>query len=195
MKHLAVKGAKTVAFIGTGVIAEAMARATATVYGFEQGYAYSRDLVTSSRFADKMTAELGYDIVSCATAEEAVRAADVVFTQTPGGEWVLEQKWLRPHALIIASGSDQPTKNEIPPAVLKKAKVVTDITAQCSRVGELRSAIAAGVMKETDVHAELGEIIAGKVPGRTGKEMIVCDLTGTGAQDAAIGSYVMDVLE
>ena len=123
-----------------------------------------------------------------------MRNADVVFTQTPGGEWVLEEEWLRPHALIVASGSDQPTKNEIPPSVLRNAKVVTDITAQCARVGELRSAIEAGVMTEEDVHAEIGEIISGAVPGRVGDERIVMDLTGTRAQDAAIGSYVMDVL-
>jgi ornithine cyclodeaminase/alanine dehydrogenase-like protein (mu-crystallin family) len=55
--------------------------------------------------------------------------------------------------------------------------------------------VAAGVMKESDVHAEIGQIISGAVRGRTGKELIVMDLTGTGAQDAAIGSYVMDVLD
>jgi len=165
------------------------------VHGFEEAFAYSRDVVKSSAFCDKLSAELGYSFVACATAEDAVRKADVVFTQTTGGEWVLEHKWLKPHALIIASGSDQPTKNEIPPDVMKNAKVVTDITAQCSRVGELRSAIAAGVMKETDVHAELGQVICGAVRGRTGTELIVMDLTGTGAQDAAIGSYVMDVLK
>jgi ornithine cyclodeaminase/alanine dehydrogenase-like protein (mu-crystallin family) len=194
VKHLAAKGAKSVAFIGTGVIAESMARSTATVYGFEEAYAYSRDMAKNSAFCDKMSAELGYAFTPCATAEDAVRNADVVFTQTPGGEWVLELEWLRPHALIVASGSDQPTKNEIPPSVMRRAKVVTDITAQCARVGELRSAIAEGVMAEKDVHAEIGEIVAGKKKGRQGKELIVMDLTGTGAQDAAIGSYVMDVL-
>ena len=195
VKHLAVKGAKSVAFIGTGVIAESMARSTATVFDFKEAYAYSRDVSKASTFCDKMSAELGYEFNACASAEDAVRAADVVFTQTPGGEWVLEEQWLRPHALIVCSGSDQPTKNEIPPNVLKKAKVVTDITAQCARVGEVRSAIAAGVMTEQDVHAELGQIVSGQVKGRKGKELIVCDLTGTGAQDAAIGSYVMDVLD
>ena len=195
VKHLAVKGAKSVAFIGTGVIAEAMARSAATVYGFEEAYAYSRDMVKNSAFCDKMAAELGYSFTACATAEDAVRNADVIFTQTPGGEWVLEEEWLRPHAFIIASGSDQPTKNEIPPAILAKAKVVTDITAQCARVGELRSAIAAGSMTEEGVHAEIGQIINGEREGRQGKELIVCDLTGTGAQDAAIGSYVMNVLD
>ena len=195
VKHLAVKGAKSVAFIGTGVIAESMARSTATVFGFEEAFAYSRDVSKAQTFCDKMSEELGYPFAACGSAEDAVRAADVVFTQTPGGEWVLEESWLRPHALIVCSGSDQPTKNEIPPNVLKKAKVVTDITAQCARVGEVRSAIAAGVMTADDVHAELGQIVSGKVKGRKGKELIVCDLTGTGAQDAAIGSYVMDVLD
>ena len=107
------------------------------MYGFEEAYAYSRDMVKNSAFCDKMAAELGYSFTACATAEDAVRNADVIFTQTPGGEWVLDLNWLRPHALIIASGSDQPTKNEIPPEVMRKAKVVTDITAQCARVGEL----------------------------------------------------------
>ena len=195
VKHLAAKGAKSVAFIGTGVIAEAMARSTATVFGFEEAFAYSPSPKKSSTFCKKMSEELGFPHYACATAEDAVRAADVVFTQTPGGEWVLEEEWLRPHALIVCSGSDQPTKNEIPPNVLKKAKVVTDITAQCARVGEVRSAVAAGVMTVDDVHAELGQIVSGQVKGRKGKELIVCDLTGTGAQDAAIGSYVMDVLD
>jgi threonine dehydratase len=108
VKHLAVKGAKSVAFIGTGVIAESMARSTATVYGFEQGYGYSRDMSKNSAFCDKMSAELGYAFTPCSSAEDAVRNADVVFTQTPGGEWVLDLKWLKPHALIIASGSSPP---------------------------------------------------------------------------------------
>ena len=195
VKHLAVKGAKSVAFIGTGVTAEAMARSSTTVHGFDQGFGYSRDMAKNSAFCDKMSKELGYDFTPCSSAEEAVKNADVVFTQTTGAEWVLEEDWLRPHATIIASGSDQPTKNEIPPAVMQKAQVVTDITAQCLRVGELRSAVEAGVMKETDVHAELGEVINGSKKGRSGEELIVCDLTGTGAQDAAIGSYVMKVLD
>jgi ornithine cyclodeaminase/alanine dehydrogenase-like protein (mu-crystallin family) len=49
-------------------------------------------------------------------------------------------------------------------------------------------------MTADDVHAEIGQIINGEKPGRIGNELIVCDLTGTGAQDAAIGSYVMKVL-
>jgi len=195
VKHLAKPGAKSVAFIGTGVIAEAMARSSACVHGFQEAYAYSRDPTKSSGFCRRMSAELGYGFTACATPEDAVRNADVVFTQTPGGAWVLQPEWLRPHALVVASGSDQPTKNELPPALLARAKVVCDLVNQCSRVGELRSALEAGVMTEADVHAELGEVVNGSKPGRAGDELIVCDLTGTGAQDAAIGSVAMDILQ
>ena len=69
------------------------------------------------------------------SAEELCQSSDVIFTQTPGASPVLELPWLRPHATIIASGSDQPTKNEIPPEVLKAGKYVTDLTKQCVRVG------------------------------------------------------------
>ena len=194
VKHLAAKGAKSVAFIGTGVIAEADGALDRDGVRVRGGVRVQPRRLQGETFCDKMSEELGTPS-ACGLAEDAVRAADVVFTQTPGGEWVLEESWLRPHALPSCSGSDQPTKNEIPPNVLKKAKVVTDITAQCARVGEVRSAVAAGVMTVDDVHAELGQIVSGQVKGRKGKELIVCDLTGTGAQDAAIGWYVMDVLD
>ena len=115
-------------------------------------------------------------------------------TQTPGSTTCLEKSWLKPHATIICSGSDQPTKQEIPTDVLKASKYVSDLTKQTSKVGELRSALADGSMTEADVYAEIGEVCNGSKPGREGKELIVVDLTGTGAQDAAIGQVAWDKL-
>ncbi len=108
---------------------------------------------------------------------------------------MLEKEWLKDTGVtIIASGSDQPTKQEIPNDVLKASKYISDLTKQTARVGELRGAIQAGVMSESDVYAELGEIVNGDKPGREGDEIIVVDLTGTGAQDAAIGQVAWDKL-
>ena len=185
---------KAVSFIGGGAIATVMARSSHNVHKFEKGYVYGLDTAMSEKFAKQLTEELGYPVEVCSTAEEAVRAGDVVFTQTPAVETVLEMDWLKPHATIIASGSDQPTKNEIPADVQKASKFITDLTRQCSRVGELRSAIKAGVMTEDDVHAEIGEVINGTKTGREGDELIVVDLTGTGAQDAAIGQVAWEKL-
>lgn len=194
VKHFAAKHHTKVSFIGAGVIAKAMARASATVHDYTHGYAYGLDMKETQKFCDELSAELGFPFTAVATAEEAVRAGDIIFTQTPGGKTCLELDWLKPHATIIASGSDQPTKQEIPVDVQKKSKMICDLVRQCSRVGELRSAIKAGVMKETDVYAEIGEVVNGTKKGREGEELILIDLTGTGAQDAAVGQVAWDVL-
>ena len=194
VKYFASPKHTSVSFIGAGVIATAMAKSTHVIHKFTQGYAYGLDLPTTQKFADDLTKQLGYPIKVCATAEEAVRGGDVIFTQTPAAKTVLELSWLKPHATIIASGSDQPTKNEIPSDVMAKSKFVADLVRQCSRVGELRTALLEKKMTEADVYAEIGDVVNGTKPGRVGDELILVDLTGTGAQDAAIGQIAWDTL-
>ena len=110
---------EAVSFIGGGAIASVMAKSSHVVHKFKKGYVYGLDTAISEKFAKEIEAELGYPVEVCGTAEECVRAGDVIFTQTPAAETVLELDWLKPHATIIASGSDQPTKNEIPPDVMR----------------------------------------------------------------------------
>ncbi|GMI46492.1 hypothetical protein TrCOL_g10349 [Triparma columacea] len=186
-------GNDSVGFIGCGAIAKVMARAAAEISPFK-GVAFAPPGGGAEQFAAEMEAELGLPFTVVESAEALCGASDVIYTQTPGSSPVLEMGWLKPHATIIASGSDQPTKNEIPADVLAASKYVSDLTKQTLRVGELRSAIAAGTMTEGDVYAEMGEVVAGMKPGREGDELIVVDLTGTGAQDAAIGQVAWDKL-
>ncbi len=64
-----------------------------------------------------------------------------------------------------------------------------DRVAQCAILGELHHAVEAGVIPADTAFPELGEIIAGRAPGRGSAEQItVCDLTGTGVQDTAIAT-------
>lgn len=194
MKHCSTPGQDTVGFIGTGAIARNMARAAAAVRPFN-GIAYALDSSMAEEFAKDMTEELGMPFTVASSAESLCNDCDVIFTQTPGSSTVLEKEWLKDSGVtIIASGSDQPTKQEIPNDVLVASKYISDLTKQTSKVGELRGALQAGVMAETDVYAELGEIVNGDKPGREGSEIIVVDLTGTGAQDAAIGQVAWDKL-
>lgn len=74
------------------------------------------------------------------------------------------------------------------------SKFISDLTRQCARVGELRTAIKEGLLTEESVYAEIGEVVNGTKKGREGDELIVVDLTGTGAQDAAIGQVAWEVL-
>jgi len=72
--------------------------------------------------------------------------------------------------------------------------ITTLLSWQKLKLGELRGAMGAGVMTLDDVHAELGQVVNGDKTGREGDELIVVDLTGTGAQDAAIGQVAWDKL-
>merc|ERR1719343_30210 len=192
LKHCTTPEQDTVGFIGCGAIARNMARAAAAIRSFK-GVAYA--VAGAEEFAKDMEHELGVPFTVVDSAKTLCSQSDVIFTQTPGSTTVLEKDWLNPKGVtIIASGSDQPTKNEIPVDVLKASKYISDLTKQTSRVGELRSAIQAGVMTEDDVYAELGEVVNGTKKGREGDEIIVVDLTGTGAQDAAIGQVAWNKL-
>jgi ornithine cyclodeaminase/alanine dehydrogenase-like protein (mu-crystallin family) len=191
MKYTTPEEGNTVGFIGCGAIARNMCRAAATVRTGWNGVVYGLD--GAEEFAADMSAELGVQFSVAVSSEDLCKASNVIFTQTPGSDTVLELDWLQKGTTIIASGSDQSTKQEIPSDVLQASKYVPDLTKQTSKVGELRGAIRDGLMSESDVYCELGELVNGK-PGREGDELIVVDLTGTGAQDAAIGQVAWDKL-
>ena len=147
---------KTVGFIGAGAIAMSMATSTHVVHKFEKGFVYGLDEAMSHEFAANIKTALGYDVEVVHSAEECANLSDVIFTQTTGSAPVLELEWLKPHATVIASGSDQPTKNELPPELLKAAKYVTDLTRQCVRVGELRTAVAAPAGRSREIDIRIG---------------------------------------
>ena len=191
VKYTTPMEGNTIGFIGCGAIARNMARAAAAVRPTFTGVAYG--LAGAEEFAAQMSEELGVPFIVAESAKDLCSKSNVIFTQTTGANTVLELDWLQPATTIIASGSDQPTKQEIPNDVLKASKYIADLVKQTSKVGELRGPIQAGIMTEEDVYAELGELVNGK-PGREGDELIVVDLTGTGAQDAAIGQVAWDKL-
>ena len=82
--------------------------------------------------------------------------------------------------------------NEVAPAALVAADAyVCDRLSQVRLLGELHHAIEAGKVDALTVFPELGEIVAGAKPGRgNDAQTVICDLTGTGAQDTAIASHV-----
>ncbi|HEX9431813.1 MAG TPA: hypothetical protein VF936_03385 [Burkholderiales bacterium] len=106
--------------------------------------------------------------------------------------YFITREMVRPGTFIAAVGADNENKQEIDPRLLAAATVVTDLTEQASKIGDLHHAIVAGTMSRDAVHAELGEIVAGRKRARaSAEETIVFDSTGTGLQDvaAAIAVY------
>ena len=118
--------------------------------------------------------------------KSATRASDVIVTCTSAHTPFLDVADVRAGTFIAAIGADNPEKSEIEPALMAKARVVTDLTEQCSYMGDLHHALRAGAMQAADVHAELGELVAGRKPGRTAAhEITLFDGSGVGLQDVA----------
>jgi ornithine cyclodeaminase/alanine dehydrogenase-like protein (mu-crystallin family) len=100
---------------------------------------------------------------------------------------------VRAGTFIAAVGADNPEKHEIDPFLMAASKVVVDDLDQCAIMGDLHHALVAGVMGKEDVHASLGELVAGRKPGRgRDDEIIVFDSTGVAIQDVASASIVYE---
>lgn len=192
-RHLAPATCRTVGVVGAGVQARLQVEALRLVRDFERLIVWARDSGRAARYADEMTRRLGIPVTVAGGVEELARACDVVITTTPTRQPLIEAGWLRPGQHVTAMGSDAEHKNELAPAVLARAdRLVCDRRAQCLRLGELHHAVAAGALPEDAPTTELGEIVAGRIPGRrSDEEITVCDLTGTGAQDTAIAMHAV----
>jgi ornithine cyclodeaminase len=175
------------AVIGSGVQARYQLRAIARVVAIDRASAFSPDRAHLDAYCREMGMELSLPLEASSGTREAVRGADLVVTTTPSRRPLVEASWLSPQATVIAVGSDGPAKRELAPDVLGRAdKVVADRLSQCLALGEIHHAVEEGALRVEDVHGELGEVLTGEKPGREGEELIICDLTGVGAQDAAI---------
>jgi ornithine cyclodeaminase len=180
----------TVGVIGSGVQARFQVQCLREVRDFSRLVAWSPDRAGLEQYCAEMRESFGLDARPASGPEDVCRAADVIITATPSHDPIVKAEWLRPGQHITALGSDTPGKQELDAACLARADlVVVDRLSQCARFGEVSHAIAAGLMSEVDVHAQLGEVVCGRKPGRSSAAQItICDLTGVGFQDTAIAA-------
>lgn len=189
-KHVSRADASVAAIFGAGMQAALQLEALCLVRRIREARIWARDGDKAKRAARALTEKLGIPVRAESDPEKASVGADIIVTTTPAESPILKAAWLRPGQHLTAMGSDAEHKNEIEPAAISEASLyVADSLAQTRRLGELHHAIKAGrIATETDL-AELGQIIAGLRPGRTGPgQRTIVDLTGTGIQDTAIAT-------
>jgi ornithine cyclodeaminase len=187
---LARQDASHAAILGTGLQARMQLRALCLVRPIRRAVFWGRDPQKAADAASEMSEELDISASAANGVDGAVRGADIVVTTTPARAPILRADWLAPGQHVTAMGSDQHTKNEIEPECLVRADTyVPDRLSQTRALGELRSAIAAGLVGKEARFAELGDVLAGIAPGRTDPSAItIADLTGTGVQDTIIAT-------
>ena len=164
VRHLARADASVLALIGSGVQAHSHLEALPLVREFREIRVWSP---TRARL-EAFVAGTGGRVHAAASAEEAVRGADVVVLATNSATPVIEDAWVAPGAHVIAVGACIPTQHEVPPALMARSMIVVD--SRAAALVESGDVILSHSQQR--IHAELGEIAAGTRPGRTGPEQI-----------------------
>jgi alanine dehydrogenase len=191
-KFLARRDARTATIVGCGVQGEVQLAAVAAVVPLRRALLLDTDHARAEAAAARATASLGLRAEAVKDLRAALRESDVCVTCTPARRAYVMAGDVAPGTFIAAVGADNKGKQEIDPALVASATLVVDVLEQCAEIGELQHALAAGLMTPARVHAELGDVVAGRRPGRTHHdEITIFDSSGTALQDvaAAIAVY------
>ena len=192
-KHLAQPDASVVTVLGCGNQGRSQLRALSRVRSVVRVFAWDGDPRAAQTYAAEMTRELGCDVLARGDYREVLAQSDVIVTCTPSRQPLLAAADVPPGSLVAAVGADSEDKQELAPDLMARGTVVVDVLEQCARIGDLHHALAAGVMRREDVHAELAEVVSGRRPGRrAADEVTIFDSTGTALEDVAAAALVYE---
>src|SRR5262245_37783920 len=172
-KHLARQDCSSVGVFGSGKQARTQLVAVCKVRPIRHVSVFSPNEERRKNFAAEMSRECGVEVVPVARPEEAAHGLDVVITATSAREPILKGDWISPGEHLNIIGSNFLSKAEIDVATGKRAnRIVIDSKDQGRlEAGDFHAAMEEGVLHWSKVH-ELGNIIAGRLPGRERPEEI-----------------------
>jgi ornithine cyclodeaminase len=178
------RDARTLAILGTGHQGGPHLEAHRAVHDWERIVMWSRTPGKASQFAG---------VEEAASAEEAVRAADVVVTVTSAREPVVQRAWLRPGTHVTAAGSSIPTTRELDSQTMADASLFVDRReSTVNEAGDYLFPMREGAIGPDHIKAELGEVLIGSHAGRTSDdELTVFKSLGLAVEDLAAAEYVL----
>ncbi len=151
-KKLARKDSSVLAILGSGVQARSHLEALGHVHQYRQVRAWSPTRANLDKFCGETGA------IAMATAEAAVRDADVIALTTASPTPVIESAWVKDGAHVISVGACRPTQREMDPALVARAKLFVDSRAAAlQESGDVVMAIGEGRFTQSHIVAELGE--------------------------------------
>ncbi len=191
---LAREDARVLSVFGSGAQAYGQVLAAAEVRDFEALYVYSPTPEHRENFAAAMERETGIEAEAVDSPAEAVRVADVIVTATTASTPVFEADQLQPGTHINAIGQYDPKKRELPGQVVRDATYVPDLRERVFQdAGSFLLAREEGLVDDDHIHGELGDVLAGTVPGRTDRdEITIFDSGGTALETVASASLAYE---
>jgi ornithine cyclodeaminase/alanine dehydrogenase-like protein (mu-crystallin family) len=192
---LARDDAEVVAIFGSGVQARTQLEAVCTVRSISSVRVYSLNRHQALEFAESM-ADYGpipdaIDVVQ--SPAEALAGAEIICTATTSNTPVFDGRDLEPGCHVNAIGAFTPQMQEVDVQTIRRSLVVVDSReAVMEEAGDLLVPLAKGEIDESHIYAELGEIVAGRKPGRTNPEQITYfKSVGVAVQDAVAGRIAL----
>src|SRR2546430_2995224 len=193
-KYFARDDASTVGIVGTGWQAQSQLEAVCAVRPIRRVRCYSRDKDHREAFAKKMSSLLGVTVQVAASAEEAIRGAEVAIAATNAPQPVIHGDWVRAGCHINAIGANRLETRELDDAALRRcAFVATDSIEQAKEEsGDLVEPMKRGLITWDRIH-EIGEVVAGKVQGRTNDDDVTLFKShGMAIEDVAVAALVYE---
>jgi len=190
-KFLSRKDAEVAGFVGCGVQARSLLACTMEVRPIRALKVWQRDPGSDSarRFCQWAQTTYNVETATSQLIDDITTGVDILFTATPSHQPIVNR--VSPGTHINAIGADAKGKQEIDLNVLKKAKLIIDNWAQASHSGEINVPVSKKRLSKRQIYAELGEIAAGKKPGRTSdQEITLFDSTGLAIQDISCAVVV-----
>ena len=189
---LAREDAEVLAVFGTGVQAEAHLRALPLVRPFREILLWGRSPERTGEFARQMGATLNRTVTAVADAQDAASRADVICTVTSSSEPVLLSEWVRPGTHINLVGSSYLGPVEVDTELVARARYIADYRpGVLAQAAELAVARDAGVIDDSHVVGEIGEVLAGRVRGREDAgQVTIYKSLGHVVQDLAALAYL-----
>jgi ornithine cyclodeaminase/alanine dehydrogenase-like protein (mu-crystallin family) len=192
-RALAPDRIRAAAVLGAGIQAYWQPQALHRERPFELLTVWARRATSAEALADRLRSVLpAVDIRVSPDLERTVRDCDVLITATASREPLVRGEWLHDGQHVTALGADDPTKSELDVTVLRRARVFVDEMAANTGNGDIERAIRTGGYRAEDIAGELGDVLAGRVAGRTSpSDITVAKLVGIGAVDLAAAEVAL----
>jgi ornithine cyclodeaminase len=191
-RALAREDADELAILGTGVQARTHLDAMCCVRRLRRVRVWSRDRDKARRFAEEEGTRWGLKIEAVGSAREAVKGAGLICTVTSARHPVLEGDWLAEGAHVNAVGACTPAARELDSeAVARSCLYVDRRESALNEAGDILIPLSEGAIDEGHIQGEIGEVLAGRVPGRgSAEEVTLFKSLGLAVEDLAAGLLV-----
>jgi alanine dehydrogenase len=193
-KYLARKDSKVLGHIGARGTSYWNVRLLSHFFDFDEIRVHSKRAASREALAVKLSKDLGKRVIAVSDWETCVRDADIVVeaSRLPGPQPLLKTEWIKRGALVVPYGTMSAVELSLTDIM---DKVVVDDWGQCRKglpFGALRRHVDSDKLTEHTLHAELGEIVAHKKPGRERDgETILFWHRGLSLSDIALGSVIL----